>query len=540
MTASKNIGRKVFIALTLASAVCYIVDVISDMILARRYLDNGDVVWGSLTLTFILLSWFITVVCGIICFRCGANGQCGDGLKEMSREISMPFLMAAILNLAPIILLVHAANDMWRNAHTYARRTQKYACFVLLIEVFFEAFPQTALQLYIVSQTNHVDFVVFISVTLSMCSVVKGVLTGTICAISSRSDFMEAVMYEHELFFTLVGFTWLNLHLIALLPPLAFCASLKNHSSPGMMALVVYCVLHLCISARVTFFRRIQWNQTPKHALDYLRSRFSPCYEGNAKRRFPWNFCLSLALQLLFLVVGLWTASCWLVSVAPFADQDSFDLVPNFIWPETLPGLRPWIDSMSNETWAICDLREGAQWRGNATRGMGKMRDYGNERRDEAKSFFSMICLTDVAAPVYLCLVSFIVGLFVFHLGLALFWPYIYQKVVSIRAMIRSCEKTLRKEREELEATERELRRLRERLGSVGDRRGKQEVMRNIANEEQRAKDLQKSISHWQQVETDARQLMEGSTLTMDAKEEEGEEEENGLVEGAKNGDIAV
>ena len=85
------------------------------------------------------------------------------------------YFIAALFNVLPIISWINA----WRADDQFNRiGHQNSAIIYRLLEVVLEAFPQAALQLYILAKSNQLDIILCISVASSICSVIWGTLNG--------------------------------------------------------------------------------------------------------------------------------------------------------------------------------------------------------------------------------------------------------------------------------------------------------------------------------------------------------------------------
>ena len=156
-------------------------------------------------------------------------------------------ILAAIFNLIPVAILVVAAKERWEGKSGTAEKSKLITNFILLVEVGIEAFPQMSLQLYIVAQSNRLDSLLIVSILSSVYSVVNGMNKG-------GWGFVEGYTKKSFGFLTsLIFLPWLIFHLIPFVPPLAFFASLKTHTSPALMAVIIYFLIHLILSVAVFF-----------------------------------------------------------------------------------------------------------------------------------------------------------------------------------------------------------------------------------------------------------------------------------------------
>ena len=82
-----QISKPLFVLLILVSILLYIIDVGSDMYLARRYFANGDYWWGTWTTVFIVIPWGLMILVALY-------------------KADRLFVAAAMFNLLPVAFLI--------------------------------------------------------------------------------------------------------------------------------------------------------------------------------------------------------------------------------------------------------------------------------------------------------------------------------------------------------------------------------------------------------------------------------------------------
>ena len=230
--------RIFFCATVLFAAVMYIVDIGSDIKLAVRYFLDRHNWWGGWTTAFVAIPW-LTYRVGVGLFF-GGNALDGDVESRL-------VILAAIFNLIPVAILVVAAKERWEGKLGDAEGWKLGANWLRLVEVGIEAFPQMSLQLCIVAQSNRLDTLLIVSILSSVYSVVDGMYKGGWGWVERKSEKTFGFLAS------LIFLPWLIFQLISFVPPLAFFASLKTHTSPALMAVIIYFLIHLILSVACTF-----------------------------------------------------------------------------------------------------------------------------------------------------------------------------------------------------------------------------------------------------------------------------------------------
>ena len=384
---------------TLLSAILYVVDVFSDVALAIQYFGDGNVAWGRWTTAFIVIPWILTLA--FICCSCCQNGW--------NRSEPPYMFVAAVMNLFPVLLLVTAALQHWRDDTQTAKDSKSLADIFRVIEVSFEALPQSVLQIYIAGQTNHLDLLLIVSIASSLFSISSGYFH-CFGAFQNPRHEVPKLFYQYPptLTFTLIFGPWTFLHVISFIPAVALVSSLKNHSSPWYLALTIYFFLHLPLSLLISVLHR---KYSSRHIYGFL-------------------------LQVVFTFIVIWVATAWLVSLAPFLDSSSLENIPSFVWFDPPPAMRKWIlksnSTTFNETWARCNVttatpvsmttNETAAADNITTAIVAVTGVY-----HSALSWDWELCLTDIAAELYLFFVAaslflFVYTLIVIHIVLPRIW----------------------------------------------------------------------------------------------------------------------
>jgi hypothetical protein len=325
---------------TLLSMVMFVVDVVSDILLAVRYLRNGHRFWGAFTTAFISIPWALLGVLGAWTFVV-------FGIDDSYREMQM-LMVCSVFGMLPIGWSLLSLKYLFVSANEdKAKLAKHYAVQVCFIEVFFEAVPQLCLQVYICGATNQVDFILAISIVSSLVSITMGMVNFFICHIENE-DFMNITRYRatvlREVAFTLLFHTWTILHVITSLPPLALLASLRHHASPAHLTLALYISIHLV--ATVFFSFVIPINGTKDlcsfHSLLPFHTYLQRDFEPHPRLRLASRF-VGIILQIIFFIVTNTISAQWIVSLAPFLPHVTTSAIPSFIWPQPLPFLRNWV-----------------------------------------------------------------------------------------------------------------------------------------------------------------------------------------------------
>ena len=221
-----------FVATALFSSCLYIFDVGSDIALAIRHFSSGDFYWGSWTIVFIVMPWILFLI-PIILMR-----------KNIERLSLLIFF--GIFNLVPVALLLEALRRLccqrnWLKAQEYKR----FSVWSRVLEVVLESLPQVLLQLYILAQNNNFDYFVMLTIISSIVSLALGSTRGVFTLSYGKRDGNEFLFLA--LFCPPVKSPLVKI--VAFLPPLAFFASLKNHTSPGFLVLILYFIFYIFITA---------------------------------------------------------------------------------------------------------------------------------------------------------------------------------------------------------------------------------------------------------------------------------------------------
>ncbi len=150
--------------------VLYLWDVISDLILAVEYFNQGDVIWGSLTLSFFVVAGICMSVLNVhqwtyLKTQQSENNDVGKFFRENFpvKLLDIGFVMSMLLSVTPLMWVV-VLIFVWRKGRKYLTGNEdrlrdtdllqeKIAIKVAnsqMVEAFIEAAPQFLLQLYIV------------------------------------------------------------------------------------------------------------------------------------------------------------------------------------------------------------------------------------------------------------------------------------------------------------------------------------------------------------------------------------------------------
>ena len=415
--------NRLHIPLVILRAILFIVDVVSDLLLAFSYHQQGKIKERNSTIVFIAIPWAIFFLLAL-----GTNlrhfGQSGQTWKSAGS------LIAAIFGVFPAAYFAFAAHqklvadqrlrDRSKNAALQRQDTvdtqvtgkrnwrfyQSMATAFLLFEVVLESLPQCCLQLSIIGKINRVNAIQLISISSSLWSIVVGLVKGS-QAIFQFMDLKRRSPYERRNFlFIVIFFPWLSLHFVSFVPPLALSAGMK--ASKSMLMQLAYLLLHLYYSGVTTFL----------HAWPFA---------GIPDARNPRCWPVSVLLQLFFTFFCLWTSSAWFVALAPYMETNTLKdaVIPDFLWPNSSLALQGWTGGVFNTSFIPCD---------DATANL-------TNQMDDSISFLTReTCLTRIALPLFYIFTWTSFFVLVYHLILLIWWPTIYDRCFSSKAMLALIE----------------------------------------------------------------------------------------------------
>ena len=176
-----------FLPLVLLSIISYLADVWSDIFLAIRYINQGDIWWGSLTACFVIVPWISYGIYAFVSFR---NIQQRQNPQISYKRELFPFILA-LFNLYPVALLLLAAKKYWNRECKFAKDDKSNSQFFRLFEILFESVPQASLQIYIAAQQNHVDSLLIFSIVTSLISVSIGMTGAIVAVLTPRKHFLH-------------------------------------------------------------------------------------------------------------------------------------------------------------------------------------------------------------------------------------------------------------------------------------------------------------------------------------------------------------
>ena len=418
-----------FISSALLAATFYAADTFFDLRLGIRHVDNRDYMWGSATLVCVLIPWINNLVAHCL-YRKNLKNK-----TEWSNPTNYNWMLiltvGSVLNIFPSTALICAAWYKWKGMNITAEKIKTDVTTIRLVEVVFEAFPQSCLQIYIIGQTNHLDSLLIFSTATSLWSVGNGIFQGSFQAVerwsnyandygihSGRQQMIQALLLpaykkdrhyasSHAILTALIFQPWVLFSILCYLPPVALLASLKDHSGPGTSAAIIYLLLHLVLGVIL----------------------------ANVKARRRIRFACGFSLQLLFTFAVIWISTAWFVSLAPFLDTASLDRVPSFVWPNAPSVMKKWIldpnATAINPSWAVCNSTSTTTVvNAAATAASTTTTTITAATRTAFDDALSMsLCLTDIAVPLYYFFVAASTFLFVYTLVvILLLWPRISEK----------------------------------------------------------------------------------------------------------------
>ena len=197
--------ERFFISLALTSAIFYASDTCSDVHLGVRCLRNRDHWWASATFVCVFIPWITNLVTHASYWKRIRRS------KPALDPFNLVVLVAAVLNFHPSTTLLCAAWFRWKGMNITAKKLKDNVTTLRFVEVVFEAFPQSVLQIYIVGQTNHFDYILIFSIATSLWSVSSGIFQASFQAVERVSKFhtndgilqrrhqlIEALLFTHN------------------------------------------------------------------------------------------------------------------------------------------------------------------------------------------------------------------------------------------------------------------------------------------------------------------------------------------------------
>jgi hypothetical protein len=331
--------KKIWFTLTtVVSMAMYVIDVVSDLLLAHRYFKRGHKVWGGCTTAFIAIPWALLGVFGVwLAFD--------SGIRDRASQMMLVF---AVCGMLPIALnLISLKDFFYKNDENEAKANKQTAAILRLVEVVFEAVLQVALQLYICGATNNIDVILAVSIASSLLSTTMGLFNGCMAVVETEFG-LKITRYRatfiREVAFSLIFLTWTFLHLFTFIPPLTFLISLKLHTSLAHWTLVLYFFIHLFATLFLSFVYPINGAKVLTPDLPRLLRFLATLRHDLSTRphlRLASRFS-SVILQFLFLITTTTLSAQWIVAIAPFTPNATSSSIPFFIWPDSLPTLQKW------------------------------------------------------------------------------------------------------------------------------------------------------------------------------------------------------
>jgi hypothetical protein len=174
MGCCKTLEKAWFAFTTVLSSITYVVDIISDIILANRYFRKGHRNWGICTTVFIALPWTLMASIGV-----------WSAIKEgISNCEHIVLLVMAVFGMTPVFINIWSLKKLFADSNKaksnerFVLHLEKYANVFRLVEALLEAVPQIILQMYICGYTNKIDVVLLISILFSLTSVTRIIVNG--------------------------------------------------------------------------------------------------------------------------------------------------------------------------------------------------------------------------------------------------------------------------------------------------------------------------------------------------------------------------
>ena len=280
-----------------------------------------------------------------------------------------------------------------------------------LVEVVAESIPQSSLQLYIAAQSNKFDALLSVSIASSLFSATCGIIQGVWSIftwmsqnIKRESGFLFCIFYFPLIFSVFTSFV----------VPVSFFAALKGHTHPAYAILLLYFPLHMLLFLAIPFCQR------------------------HSSRQKAFTKFVSFVPSLLYAFVSLWISTCWIVSLAPFLDENSRSILPSFIWPNAALPFHQWVvenTSSFSASWTTCNMSQAVPLELNllmpldansskinhttpASQTPSKLHPFTSANSSKATNIFTFLyhrltnfqfCLTQIAAPLYYIIIFFVV-----------------------------------------------------------------------------------------------------------------------------------
>ena len=163
-------GRKVFgIVFAILLSIPFIIDIGSDIKLACQYFEEGHIIWGSLTASFILLNWVAQII---------ASFGVPRRLLPFAPRFQKLAPIFALFGVFPITTKIYSKIGNFSEEESQKLRQAHQSA--LMVELFCEALPQCMLQVYIVIRVGEYDIFQLISIVTSISSISLSMANGVI------------------------------------------------------------------------------------------------------------------------------------------------------------------------------------------------------------------------------------------------------------------------------------------------------------------------------------------------------------------------
>ncbi|KAI9523232.1 hypothetical protein NQZ68_029238 [Dissostichus eleginoides] len=174
--------------LTIAGLLFYVVDVLTDVLLALRYFQQKDYLWTALTLTFVLTGLLVTQIFSYSWYWDDINDplQNPNGEPNISGKSRGAIAALHLLGVGIFTRYVHLLRRgfrvLWRSSASCTedqRSVEHHRLFCLatdlsmlkLFEAFLESVPQLLLQIYIVLRLGEGAIMQYLSMSFSFLTV---------------------------------------------------------------------------------------------------------------------------------------------------------------------------------------------------------------------------------------------------------------------------------------------------------------------------------------------------------------------------------
>ena len=299
-------------------------DIVTDVTLGISYLLDGHLIWGCLTLFFAALPLFFAIVVSHVSLN---HRRFFDSVYDVGR-------LFAVLGLLPIASKLKAKVTNDPQERIFSKRV---AAFMVYLELLMETIPQLVLQMYIVSQTEAISLLTWLTIVSSLLSISFNGVQNQVILIGFRNDIrprMTATKARH-LVAVALSLPWVLGEISSLFPSIALRLSIQTNVEPWSKT-TIRLVGITAILSFAAFFSHIIILSLLTHK-DAFPSQYS---DSGTPRLQLFGTVAGVVIQILTCVFIWLYSTSWFLYFAPFLPSSSVAFIPDFIWPNTLPIIR--------------------------------------------------------------------------------------------------------------------------------------------------------------------------------------------------------